>query len=168
MIISVPERCSGRCFGDAMAAVGGLERCSGHYFVLCAERCSGRGRAARRWRSGVASCGLVIGWATGDYVARSHMVGGEVLQGHACAVLLQGSGKAERCSGWVLHMAVALQMLRRMHGRLTSAKPLLWDPALSVPLARRACPCWHDLRMVFTVGPWPWATTTLTRRICAG
>ena len=33
-------------------------------------------------------------------------------------------------------MAVALQMLRRMHGRLTSAKPLLWDPALSVPLAR--------------------------------
>ena len=99
MIISVPERCSGRCFGDAMAAVGGLERCSGHYFVLCAERCSGRGRAARRWRSGVASCGLVIGWATGDYVARSHMVGGEVLQGHACAVLLQGSGKAERCSG---------------------------------------------------------------------
>ena len=28
--------------GDAMAAVGGLERCTGHCFALCAERCSGR------------------------------------------------------------------------------------------------------------------------------
>ena len=69
------ERCSGRCSGDAMAAVGGLERCSGHCFALCAERCSGCGRSARRWRSGVASCGLAIGWAGGDYVAGSKMVG---------------------------------------------------------------------------------------------
>ena len=69
------ERCSGRCSGDAMAAVGGLERCSGHCFALCAERCSGCGRSARRWRSGVASCGLAIGWAGGDYVAGSNMVG---------------------------------------------------------------------------------------------
>ena len=57
-------------------------------------------------------------------------------------------------------MAVALQMLRRMHRRLTSAKPFLWDPTRAVPAARLARPCWHDLRVVFTARPWPWATTT--------
>ena len=90
------------------------------------------------------------------------------LQAHACAVLLQSHGKAERCSGCGLHMAVALPMLRRMHGRLTSATPFLWDPSMAVPAARLARPCWHDLRMVFTARPWPWATTTLTGRIYTG
>ena len=72
-----------------------------------------------------------------------------------CAVLLQSHGKAARCFGCGLHVAVALQILRRMHGRLTSATPFLWDANVAVPAARLARPCWHDLRMVFTVRPWP-------------
>ena len=52
------------------------------------------------------------------------MVGGEVLQAHACAVLLQSHGKADRCSGCVLHMDVARPMLRRMHGLLTAGSQI--------------------------------------------
>ena len=83
-------------------------------------------------------------------------------------VLLQSQGQAARCFGCGLHLAVALPMLRRMHGQLTSATPFLWDANMAVPAARRARPCWHDLRMVFTARPWPWTTTTLTGRICTG
>ena len=74
--------------------------------------------------------------------------------------------EASLVSCWAMEEMSCAVGWRRMHGRLTSAKPFLWDPSMAVPAARLARPCWHDLRMVFTARPWPWTTTTLTRRIC--